>query len=108
MQFLKILFWCLLAFVAALFTYGNWGSVPIKLSSNVIAETNLPVLLLFTFLVGFLPTLAYQHAMRWRLRQRLATAERTLAEVRATVAAPPAIEPAPPPATPSTAPPLVA
>lgn len=108
MQFLKILFWCLLAFVAALFTYGNWGSVPIKLSSDLVAQVNLPVLLLFTFLVGFLPTLAYQHAMRWRLRQRLATAERTLAEVRATVAPPPAIvELATPPATPSTAPPLV-
>lgn len=107
MQFLKILFWCLLAFVAALFTYGNWGSVPIKLSSNVIAQVNLPVLLLFTFLVGLLPTLAYQHAMRWRLRQRLATAERTLAEVRATVAPPAIVEPSALPAASSTAPPLV-
>lgn len=82
-QFLKILFWCLLTFVAALFTYGNWGPVPIRLWNNLIAETNLPLLLLFTFLLGFVPTLAFQHAVRWRLRQRLTAAERSLAELRA-------------------------
>ena len=80
MQFLKILFWCLLAFVAALFTYGNWNSVPIKLWSGLIADVNLPLLLLVTFLIGFVPTILYHHAVRWRLRQRIATNERLLAE----------------------------
>lgn len=92
MQFLKILFWCLIAFVAALFTYGNWFSVPIRLWGGLIAETNLPALLLATFLVGLLPTLAWQHAVRWRLRQRLASAERTIAELHAL---PPVVAPAP-------------
>lgn len=93
MQFLKILFWCLLAFVAALFTYGNWFSVPIRLWGGLVAETNLPALLLFTFLLGLLPTLAWHQAVRWRLRQRLATAERTVAELRSVPAtpAPPAL-----------------
>ncbi len=31
MQFLKMLFWCLLAFLAAAFTLGNWTTVPIRL-----------------------------------------------------------------------------
>ena len=102
MQFLKILFWCLLAFVAALFTYGNWGPVPIHLWSGLEALVNLPLLLLVTFLVGFLPTHLYHAAMRWRLRQRLGQAEDTLAATRALVgAAPrpvaPVVEPAPPP-----------
>jgi putative membrane protein len=95
MQFLKILFWCLLAFVAALFTYGNWVSVPIRLWGGLVAETNLPALLLVTFLAGLLPTLAWQSALRWRLRQRLLTAERSLAEARAV---PPVSDPAPLPA----------
>ena len=82
MQFLKILFWCLLAFVAALFTFGNWFSVPIRLGGGLVADTNLPFLLLVTFLAGLLPTLAWQHAVRWRLRSRLAAAERTIAELR--------------------------
>jgi lipopolysaccharide assembly protein A len=75
-QFLKLLFWFLLAFVAALFTYGNWNTVPIRLWNNLILDVNLPLLLLVTFLAGLVPTLAYQHAIRWRLRQRLAATER--------------------------------
>lgn len=86
MQFLKILFWCLLAFVAALFTFGNWFSVPVRLGGGLVADTNLPFLLLVTFLAGLLPTLAWQHTVRWRLRSRLATAERTIAELRTTPA----------------------
>jgi lipopolysaccharide assembly protein A len=83
MQFLKILFWCLLAFVAAVFTFGNWKWVPIQLFGNLVADVNLPLLLLAMFLLGFLPTLIYQRAARWRLRQRLAQAEQSLATLRA-------------------------
>jgi hypothetical protein len=82
MQFLKILFWCLLAFIAAVATIGNWTTVPIKLWGGLIADVNLPLLLLVTFLLGFVPTLLYNLAIRWRLRQRLATCERQLAELR--------------------------
>ena len=88
MQFLKILFWCLLAFIAALFTYGNWNTVPIHLWSGLIADVNLPLLLLVTFLIGFVPTQLYNLAVRWRLRQRLATAERQLADTRAVLITP--------------------
>ncbi|QKS00777.1 DUF1049 domain-containing protein [Sphingomonas sp. CL5.1] len=91
MQFLKILFWCLIAFIAAVFTFGNWKWVTIQLFGNLVAEVNLPFLLLVTFLVGFVPTLIYQRAMRWRLRQRLNNAERALADLRA---APPVVAPA--------------
>lgn len=89
MQFLKILFWCLLAFLAALFTIGNWSAVPIRLPGGLIADVNLPFLLLVTFLLGCLPTLGWQAAKRWRLRQRLATCERELANNRALQAASP-------------------
>ncbi|MCU6452890.1 hypothetical protein LPN01_02245 [Sphingomonas sp. A2-49] len=88
MQFLKILFWFLLAFVAALFTYGNWASIQIKLWGDLIADVNLPLLMLVTFLVGFLPTYLYLGTVRWRLRQRLASCERMLAESRTLAAAP--------------------
>ncbi len=88
MQFLKILFWFLLAFVAALFTYSNWTSIQINMWSGLIADVNLPLLLLVTFLIGFLPTYLYLGTVRWRLRQRLATCERMLADSRALAAAP--------------------
>ena len=97
MQFLKILFWFLLAFVAALFTYGNWTSIQINLWSGLIADVNLPLLLLVTFVLGFLPTYLYLGTVRWRLRQRLATCERMLADSRAPVpVAPTAVTPVAP------------
>lgn len=98
MQFLKILFWSLLAFVAAVFTFGNWTNVTIQLFGGLVAEVNLPLLLLATFLLGFLPTLVYQHWIRFRLRQRLTAAERALAAARPVE--PPVVAPAP--ATPAT------
>jgi uncharacterized integral membrane protein len=105
MQFLKILFWSLLAFVAAVFTFGNWTNVSVQLFGGLVAEVNLPLLLLTTFLLGFLPTLIYQHWMRFRLRQRLTAIERSLesALAAARVPEPPAIHvpPAAPPAAPA-------
>jgi hypothetical protein len=111
MQFLKILFWCLLAFVAAVFTLGNWTTVPIKLWGGLIAEVNLPLLLFVTFLIGLVPTMLYYNAIRWRLRNRLATSERTLADLRGVLApaAPVPLEPdapaIPPAAVPTAVPP---
>jgi putative membrane protein len=82
MQFLKILFWCLLAFVAAIFTIGNWTNVPIHLWGGLIADVNLPLLLLITFLAGLLPTTLYFTTVRWRLRNRLSTTERAVNDLR--------------------------
>ncbi len=82
MQFLKILFWCLLAFIAAVFTISNWNAVQIQLWGGLIADVNLPLLLFVTLLIGFVPTMLYNHAIRWRLRQRLSTCERELLELR--------------------------
>jgi uncharacterized integral membrane protein len=96
MQFLKILFWCLLAFVAALFTYGNWTSVQLHLWAGLVAEVNLPLLLLGTFLIGFLPVYLFHHTVRWRLRSRLSNAERTVTELRAIPPETPAPEPSAP------------
>lgn len=84
MQFLKILLWCLLAFVAAIFTRGNWTWVAINLWGGLVAEVNLPFMLLVTFFAGLVPTWLYLRAQRWRLAQRLATAERIIADLKPT------------------------
>ena len=86
MQFLKVLFWCLLAFVAAIFTIGNWTTVPIHLWAGLIADVNLPLLLLVTFLAGLLPTMLYYSTIRWRLRNRLSTHERAISDLRGALA----------------------
>jgi hypothetical protein len=85
MQFLKILFWCLISFVAAIFTYGNWSWVTINLWGGLVAEVNLPFMMLLTFLAGVVPTWLYYRTMRWRLTQRLSTAERVIADLKPVV-----------------------
>ena len=85
MQFLKYLFWCLLAFLAAVFTFGNCTRVSIQLWSGLIADANLPFLHLVTFLAGLLPMLLYHLTARYRLRQRLQTTERTVEALRASL-----------------------
>jgi uncharacterized integral membrane protein len=111
MQFLKTLFWALLVVIVTVFAIGNWTTVPIRLWGGLIADVNLPVLLLLTFLAGLFPVLLYHHAVRWRLKARLTTAERTIADLRNAAAAlhpgdEPSSEPPPPPgAVPTIVPP---
>ncbi|MGL4314042.1 MAG: hypothetical protein ACRCSO_08630 [Sphingomonas sp.] len=86
MQFLKTLFWALLIVIIAVFSIGNWTTVPIRLWGGLVADVNLPLLLILTFLAGLFPVLLYHHAVRWRLTSRLAGAERTIAELRGATA----------------------
>ncbi|MBA4772468.1 MAG: hypothetical protein H2054_05080 [Sphingomonas sp.] len=102
MQFLKTLLWFLLAVVLAVFTLGNWTMVTINLWAGLRAEVNLPLLVVMSFLAGLFPTLLYHHAVKWRLRHRLTTLERTVGDLRGVATpAPPlpvVIDPVPAPA----------
>jgi putative membrane protein len=90
MQFLRTLFWIVLAVLIALFSYNNWTPVTVSLWSGLQLDSKLPVLLLLAFLLGLLPMLLLYQTTRWRLRRRLESAERSLAELRG----PPPVEPA--------------
>lgn len=114
MQFLKALFWFLILGLIAAFAVTNWHPVEIRLWSSLVADVNLPFLLLVVFLAGFLPMLVVFHTIRWRLRQRIAMLERTVEELRNLHAAPPTApampiqpDPAPEPTETPSAPPLV-
>jgi lipopolysaccharide assembly protein A len=88
MQFLKTLFWALLVGVVVAFALNNMTMVPLKLWGTLYADVNLPLLLILTFLAGFLPTFVALHLTRWRMRQRLSATERTLVEARTAAPAP--------------------
>lgn len=94
MQFLRTLFWVLLAGVAVAFAFNNWTTVPLRLWGGLIADVNLPMLLGLAFLAGFLPMLLANKAMRWRWKQRVSGLERTVADLT---------RPAPPPPAPAQA-----
>jgi len=100
MQFLKTLFWVMVAVIAVVFAFRNWMPITIHLWGGLEADVKLPVLLLIAFLIGFLPWFTLHKTTRWRLRRRLEAAQRALEEERAK-AVPPRLEtPADPAADP--------
>ncbi|MDQ4420895.1 LapA family protein [Sphingobium sp. DEHP117] len=89
MQMLRTIFWVVVAVALALFTKANWeaaapiipGRVAVKLWGDAVMEARLPILILFAFLLGLVPTWAWGSAVKWRLRRRLASAERALESI---------------------------
>jgi len=76
MQFLKTLFWVLLAVVVALFASRNWSDVTLNLWGDIQADTKIPILILVFFLLGFLPTWLIMRARIWSMRRRLEALDR--------------------------------
>jgi lipopolysaccharide assembly protein A len=83
MQFLRTLFWVVLAVAAVIFAMRNWTPVTVGLWGGLLVEAKLPVLIFGAFLLGFLPMFGYHRATRWRLRRRIESHERALEEIRA-------------------------
>jgi uncharacterized integral membrane protein len=91
MQFLKTLFWVVLAVIVVLFAKGNWKAVELKLWGGLVADVKLPILLIGAFLLGFLPTLLVYRARIWAMRRRMEPVDRSVAAV----APPPVANPVP-------------
>ncbi|MGK6320001.1 LapA family protein [Sphingomonas sp. DT-204] len=96
MQFLKTLLIVLVVGLAVAFAINNWTTVPLSLWGGLVADVNLPLLMLICFLAGLVPMWLAWLTTRWRLRNRLATTERTVADLRQATAAA-----APPPSSPA-------
>jgi uncharacterized integral membrane protein len=78
MQFLKILFWVISVVVLLIFAHANWLPVSISLWSGMVLVTKLPLLILVSILIGFLPAYILLRTERWRTTRRLATMERNM------------------------------
>jgi uncharacterized integral membrane protein len=76
MQFLKTLFWVLVAVIVVLFATRNWASVTLSLWGDIQADIKIPILLLIFFLIGFIPTWLIMRAKLWTVRRRLHVLER--------------------------------
>ncbi len=76
MNFLKTLFWVVVAASLAIFATRNWNDVTLTLWGSIQAEVKLPFLLIVTFLLGFVPPYFVMRGRVWRLKRKLAIAER--------------------------------
>ena len=79
MQFLKTLFWVLIAVIVVLFGTRNWTDVTLNLWGDIQADIKIPILLLIVFLIGFLPTWLIMRARIWSGRRRMEAVERQYA-----------------------------
>lgn len=109
MQFLKTLFWVLIAVAGMLFAFNNWNTVTVNLWDGLQLDTRLPLLLFAAFLAGLLPAMLLHRATRWSLKRKLSTMERALADVTSPAPGPKQSSGAlPPSAAPIAVPPGVA
>lgn len=85
MQFLRTLFWVVIAAFIAIIGSENWRDVTLDLWGNLQLDIKIPLLLIIAFLSGFLPTWLVMRGKLWRLKRRL-----DQDEVKPIPAAPPA------------------
>ena len=76
MNFLKTLFWVLIAVLIALFARANWNPVTLNLWGDIQAETKIPLLVLVGFLIGWLPTWLIMRARLWTMKRRIEAMDR--------------------------------
>lgn len=73
MQFIKTLFWVILAILLVVFAANNWERVSVNLWGGLTLDTKMPVLVIGAFLLGFVPLYIVHRAMLWRMRRRTMT-----------------------------------
>lgn len=95
MQFIKTLFWVILAVILVVFAVNNWSPTSVLIWQDVRIDTKLPVLVIGAFLLGFVPLWIVHRTARWRMTRRIKSLE---------AAARPAPAPSPAPAPAATAP----
>ena len=93
MQFLKTLFWVLLAVVVALFASRNWSNATLNLWGDIQADIKVPILLLIACLLGFLPTWLIMRTRIWGLDRRIEALDRNRSTAIPTEQASEEIEP---------------
>ena len=71
MQFLRTLFWVVIAVFVGIIASENWRDVTLDLWGNLQTDIKIPILLILTFLLGFLPTWLVLRGKIWRLKRRL-------------------------------------
>ena len=88
MQFLKTLFWMVVAVSVAIFATRNWRDVTIDLWGPLQADIKLPILMGLMLVIGWLPTWLIMRGKLWQAKRKLMLLER------------PAVQPVPAPAPP--------
>jgi len=77
MGFLQILFWVILAVLIIIFSVNNWQPLTISIWGGLLVDTKLPVLVVGSFLIGFLPLYFWHRIIKWRLNRKINSVHNT-------------------------------
>ncbi len=75
MNLIRTIIWVVVAIALLIFTYNNWSPVEVKIWEDIVLETKKPVLVIISFLVGFLPVWLLHRGTRWQMRRRISSLE---------------------------------
>lgn len=92
MQFIKTLFWVILAVILVVFAANNWSPTSVLVWQDIRVDTKLPVLVIGAFLLGFLPMWILHRTMKWRMSRRIKTLEAAVRPVSAPSPTPTAMQ----------------
>lgn len=105
MHIVRTIIWVLLLVGLVFFSYLNWTDIKVTLwpnvdpARNLVADTKLPVVVIVSFLIGFLPMWLYHRGSKWAMQRKIASLENAARTAAATpVVATPAPDPKPEPA----------
>lgn len=75
MRIVRTVIWVVLIIALVLFSINNWATVTVKIWEGLLWETKLPVLVVLSLLVGWLPTWLVHLVGKWRLKRRISALE---------------------------------
>ena len=98
MQAIRTIVWVVIAIILTMFAVFNAQPVTIVLWPGKYADMPLSLLIIFVFLLGFLPPFLLNLGNRWRLGRRINQQEQTIAQLQsAPTIMPVTVAPAPQP-----------
>jgi lipopolysaccharide assembly protein A len=78
MQIVRTIVWVVLLVALTAFAAVNWDErATVKIWENLVVETNIPAIVVVSFLIGFVPMWLLHRATRWQLGRRIGTLEST-------------------------------
>lgn len=75
MNIIRTIIWVVVGIALLIFTLNNWSPVEVKIWEDIVLETKKPVLVIISFLAGFLPVWLLHRGTRWQLRRRITSLE---------------------------------
>ena len=88
MQFVRVVVLVLLLFGMLVFSWANWDQrVIVQIWNDLIVETNVPALVIVSFLAGFVPLFFLHRTSKWRLSRRVRSLEKAIRDTVGSAAA---------------------